>query len=84
MNGIIDPQHLQAATRFKKLYSTYEKNRDFINVGAYRTGSDPEIDEAIAMFPRLQAFIQQNHTEKSGYADSLQNLYDLFGGQEPE
>ena len=82
MNSIIDEHHLDAATRFKKLYSTYEKNRDFINVGAYRLGTDPEIDLAIQYFPLLQAFIQQGRSDKSEYPASLADLYSLF--REPE
>ena len=84
MNGIIDDQHLEAATRFKKLYSTYEKNRDFINVGAYRTGTDPEIDLAIQFFPLLQAFIQQGRSDKSAFSASLADLYSLFNVTEAQ
>jgi len=80
MNSIIDPQHQQAATRFKKLYSIYEKNRDLINVGAYRSGTDPEIDLAIDYFPRLQAFIQQGQHDKADYQASLTALNALFSG----
>lgn len=80
MNSIIDDQQLEAAARFKRLYSTYEKNRDFINVGAYRAGTDPEIDLAIQYFPRLQAFIQQGRSDKSSYPASLADLYSLFNG----
>jgi flagellum-specific ATP synthase len=75
MSGIVDERHLAAAVRFKKLYSIFQKNRDFINVGAYRAGADPEIDEAIEFFPLLQAFIQQERSEKSVYSSSLEDLY---------
>ncbi len=78
MNSIIDPRHLEAATRFKKLYSLYEKNSDLINVGAYRAGTDQEIDLAIQLFPRLLAFLQQGQTDKSAYQASLDDLYSLI------
>ncbi|MCB1671995.1 MAG: FliI/YscN family ATPase [Gammaproteobacteria bacterium] len=82
MNGIVEPRHQEAATRFKKLYSVYEKNRDLINVGAYRPGADPEIDLAIRYFPRLLSFIQQGQTEKSTYQTSLTELFELFDRKE--
>jgi len=78
MNSITTPNHLSAATRFKKLYSNYEKNRDLINVGAYRAGMDSEIDEAVQYFPMLQNFIQQGQDQKADYTNSLNTLLTLL------
>ncbi|MEZ5490673.1 MAG: FliI/YscN family ATPase [Gammaproteobacteria bacterium] len=84
MNSIIEPRHQEAATRFKRLYSAFEKNRDFINVGAYRAGTDPEIDLAIHYYPLLQAFAQQGQTEKASYQQSLEDLFALFDRTQAE
>lgn len=78
MSSIIPERHSAAALDFKKLYSTYEQNRDLINVGAYQEGSDPTIDLAINYFPALQQFIQQGSSEKSDYQESLQRLFSLM------
>lgn len=78
MSSIISERHSAAALDFKKLYSTYEQNRDLINVGAYQEGSDPTIDLAINYFPALQQFIQQGSSEKSDYQESLQRLFSLM------
>lgn len=77
MSNIVDNQHAAAAINFKQIYSTYEQNRDLINVGAYQAGSDPSIDTAIRYFPILQKFIQQGSQEKSTYQQSLEALYSL-------
>ncbi len=77
MSNIVDDRHAAAAISFKKLYSSYEQNRDLINVGAYQPGSDPVIDAAIEYFPLLQEFIQQGSSERSDYQQSLQKLYEL-------
>ncbi|GJM11663.1 MAG: flagellum-specific ATP synthase FliI [Pseudohongiella sp.] len=74
MNGIIGPEHSAAAIRFKKLYSTYEQNRDLINVGAYQAGSDSSIDEALRFYPNLLEFIQQQESESCSYLDSVAQL----------
>ena len=50
--------------RFKPLYSRYQRNRDLISVGAYAAGSDPLLDEAIALHPRIEAFLQQDMKER--------------------
>ena len=52
--------------RFKQLYSRYQRSRDLISVGAYVRGSDPLLDEAIALYPQLEAFLQQDmHQSRS-------------------
>jgi len=82
MSNIVDDRHSRAAIKFKQLYSTYEQNRDLINVGAYQFGSDPAIDTAIRYFPLLQNFIQQASQEKSDYQQSLEELYTLLSQEE--
>lgn len=78
MVGITTPQHQAASRKLKQLYSRYERSRDLINVGAYSSGADPMLDEAIRKFPRIQAFLQQEIVEKAGINESLEGLYALF------
>ena len=77
MNDVASPEHQQAATRFKKLYSTYQKNHDLISVGAYQYGSDPEIDDAIDFHASLMQFLKQHSDEAVSYDDSIKELIDL-------
>ncbi|ANB02793.1 flagellar protein export ATPase FliI [Ectothiorhodospira sp. BSL-9] len=83
MNDIVDPGHVQAARQFKQLYSQYQQNRDLISVGAYQKGSDPRVDEAIALFPRLERFLQQDLREAVNFKKSLRALEDLVSRREP-
>ena len=82
MNGIVVPDQSAAAIEFKKLYSLYEQNKDLISVGAYRAGSDPQIDRAMETMPKLLAYIQQARAEESNYQNSLHELLSLFRPQE--
>jgi flagellum-specific ATP synthase len=59
MPQLVTPEHLELARRFKQLYSRYQRARDLLAVGAYAPGSDPLLDRAIALYPRLEAFLQQ-------------------------
>lgn len=79
MVEIVAPEHEQAARRFRQIYSTYRQNRDLISVGAYQPGSDPRIDEAIAMYPQLTEFLQQHMGERVGWPDSLAGLATALG-----
>jgi flagellum-specific ATP synthase len=78
MQDIAPPDHLDLARRFRHTLATYQQNRDLINIGAYHRGSDPRVDAAIAMWPRMQKFLQQNITERVNQAESVRALAQLF------
>ncbi len=79
MSAIVTPEHLKAAHRFRNLMSTYMRNRDLIAVGAYRKGADPQLDEAVAMYPRLESYLAQGRLEKASFADARRQLFELVG-----
>ncbi len=74
MTEIVSPEHLESVRRFRQLYSTYEQNRDLINVGAYAKGGDPRVDEAIKFHPRLVNFLQQDMRQPVNMIDSIDSL----------
>jgi flagellum-specific ATP synthase len=78
MHSITDSVHQQAARRLKQLYSRYERSRDLISVGAYAPGSDPVLDQAIALNEKIEAFLCQEITDKVGMLESLGQLTSLF------
>ncbi|MEB0139858.1 MULTISPECIES: flagellar protein export ATPase FliI [unclassified Undibacterium] len=78
MHSITDPEHQQLSRRLKQLYSRYERSRDLISVGAYAPGSDPLLDEAIRLQPRITAFLQQDILQKCSISESLAGLRALF------
>ncbi|NVK89042.1 MAG: flagellar protein export ATPase FliI [Gammaproteobacteria bacterium] len=80
---ISQPEHLLNVKTFKRLYSTYMRNRDLINIGAYEKGSDKEIDEAIELMPAIRAFLQQNVDESRTIEESLEGL-DWLVNQIPQ
>ncbi|MGH8807322.1 MAG: flagellum-specific ATP synthase FliI, partial [Noviherbaspirillum sp.] len=78
MHSITTNEHQQLSRRLKKLTARYQRSRDLISVGAYSAGSDPVLDEAIALHTRIESFLQQGITERSGVAESLGQLSALF------
>ena len=63
MQTLLAPADLKLANRFRRLWSLYQQNVDLIQVGAYQTGSNAEIDQAIILRPEMEAFLQQDmHT----------------------
>jgi flagellum-specific ATP synthase len=78
MHSITTPEHQKFSRKLKQLYSRYERSRDLISVGAYSPGSDPLLDEAIRLYPRIVAFLQQDIHDKSTIPQSLYELSALF------
>jgi len=82
MHEISPAPQLQMARRLRQTLSTYEHNRDLIAIGAYQRGSDPRVDAAIAMWPRIQKFLQQDMRERVTFTDSISALADVLEGGE--
>ncbi|NLX71477.1 MAG: flagellar protein export ATPase FliI [Clostridiales bacterium] len=77
MRDITKPEHYEAATMIKTLMAAYREARDLINIGAYRRGSNAEIDEAIEKMPQINDFLQQTVDENSSFDDTRQWLYKI-------
>ena len=71
MTALIDETHLDHVRQFKQMLSRYQRNRDLIAVGAYAPGRDAQLDRAIALYPRIEAFLQQGFRECAPFASSL-------------
>ncbi|MDG6777635.1 flagellar protein export ATPase FliI [Thiomicrorhabdus sp. zzn3] len=79
MVEIVSKEQLGLARRFKQLYSTYQQNQDLINVGAYRKGTDPQIDAAIQKYPLLNQFLSQEIGECFDVKHSTLELQKTLG-----
>ncbi|SDY48036.1 flagellar protein export ATPase FliI [Nitrosomonas halophila] len=77
MANLAPPKQIDWAQRFKGLYARYQRNHDLISVGAYVAGSDPQLDQAIKLYPALESFLRQGMFEQESHADSMQKFYAL-------
>lgn len=82
LHAITDDEHREYITRFRRIYSTYQRHRDLIAVGAYETGSDPAVDQAIATWPAIEAFLRQSHEQREDFAASQAALQALLAASE--
>ena len=78
MHNIVAPEHLQRVRRFKQLYSRFRRDRDLVAVGAYVAGTDALLDQAIALYPRMEAFLTQDMRACVRHGDSLRELEALL------
>jgi flagellum-specific ATP synthase len=80
MHNVVGQEHFQLARQFRAIYSRYQKSSDLIQVGAYLSGSDPQIDEAIRLQPGMAAFLQQDMREAAPLDGSVPALVVAMEG----
>jgi len=78
MTALIEPSQFEAVRSLKQMLSRYQRNRDLISVGAYAPGHDAQLDRAIALYPKIEAFLQQPMHERADYAAATRQLHGLF------
>lgn len=80
MNQIVDQDHLEAAQQIRTIMSLYEENSELIHIGAYKKGTDPDIDRAIEFYPSVKKLLQQHVTESVTYEETIQRMEMLLNG----
>ena len=79
-NSEYENQLLMAARR---LLATYENMAELIRLGAYRRGTDPDVDRAMHYYPQLETFITQREHEPATLAEGYTQLGKVLGLEPP-
>jgi flagellum-specific ATP synthase len=77
MNTLATEDHKRAATKIREMLSTYLKNEDLLNIGAYKKGSSEDIDRAIDYYPKIVSFLKQETNETISMEESIRSLIQL-------
>jgi flagellum-specific ATP synthase len=78
MSMVASKEHRAAAGKLKNVLATYNEAEDLINIGAYKKGSNPDIDFAISKIKAVNDFIMQDVDDKFTLEESLKLLNELF------
>jgi len=78
MNDIAPKQQIAAANRLKELLAVYRDAEDLINIGAYKAGTNEDIDTALASIKSIWAYLQQSTDEPSTFDEAQRRLAQLF------
>jgi flagellum-specific ATP synthase len=79
-----DPAFLPVITRGRQVMATFSDMEELIRLGAYRTGSNAEVDEAIRLNPLLEDFLRQAKDEVTSIADGDRRLQQILKTLETE
>lgn len=78
MSQIADKHQKELAGRLKNVMATYTEAEDLINIGAYKSGSNKNIDYAISKIDRVNEFLLQATDEKITFEDEIRRLEEVF------
>ena len=78
MSQICDKEHKQTAGKIKNIMATYADAEDLINIGAYKAGSNPDIDEAIQKIKAVNEFLLQTTDEKVGFEEAVERMKSVI------
>ncbi|MCB0365221.1 MAG: FliI/YscN family ATPase [Bdellovibrionaceae bacterium] len=80
MRFIISDHHLAMALFIRENMAVYKEAEDLLNIGAYKEGSNPKIDQAVQIHDGIEAFLRQGEREASPPGETLGGMQNLTGG----
>jgi len=75
MLDVTDERHQQAAAKLRQIMAVHRDAEDLVNIGAYVKGSNPEIDEALRVMPKIREFLKQGLFETSSLDDVVDAIH---------
>ncbi|MBF0849498.1 flagellar protein export ATPase FliI [Gluconobacter sp. R75690] len=76
--GCNSPEENALTQRARAAMATYQRMADMIRLGAYKPGTDHEVDEAIALMPKLNEFLSQGRNERTTRAEAFEQLAQIM------
>ncbi len=78
MADIADEEHIEKASFVRGVMATYRQAQDLISIGAYKAGSNPEIDKAIELIEPINDMLKQKISENFSMEETLELLNTIY------
>jgi len=82
MDELVDDGHARGATFVRQCLAAYREGRDLIEIGAYKPGTNPKLDQALARMSAIETFLRQGRHEASSLAETIELLALVARGAE--
>ncbi|MEG2708154.1 MAG: flagellum-specific ATP synthase FliI, partial [Vagococcus sp.] len=82
MKSIVSKEHNEKAGLLKENMAIYADAKDLIDIGAYKVGTNPKVDQAIELQPSIKSFLVQKVDEPSSYKETVQALNQVFSSKQ--
>lgn len=75
---VAEPAQKEAARAIREALATYQRSEDLINLGAYVAGSNPQLDAAMRLRPRIVEFLRQRPDERADPAETVARMGSIL------
>lgn len=79
MSDVAGEKHRTQSRKLRSLIANYAEMEDYISIGAYAPGKNPELDEAVRKHQAIRKFLRQDVAEKAPLVETLAMLEKLTG-----
>ena len=77
MPAVTTPEHRERAMLIRQLLAAYARSEDLVRIGAYKAGSDLDLDRALAARQKLRAFLEQKPEERPSFEQTFSQMLAL-------
>jgi len=77
MPAVTEPKHREDAALMRKMLAVYARSEDLVRIGAYKPGSDPDLDRALKARGAMRNFMTQDSREQIRFTDCVRRLTAL-------
>jgi flagellum-specific ATP synthase len=77
MSAVATPEHRHAAMRVRRWMAAYTRSEDLVRIGAYKSGTDGELDQALRLMPGIRRFLEQTSHEKETFQRCIERIQAL-------
>lgn len=78
MRNVSSPEHVKMAQKMREILATYREAEDLINIGAYKSGSNPRIDKAVKLIEGVNQFLKQAVEDGASFNQCLRQMQGLL------
>ena len=84
MSSIVTKEQKALAGRLKNVMAAYSESEDLINIGAYKAGSNKDIDYAISKIDKVNEFLTQETYAKMSFDEEIEEMRKIFDEPGPD
>jgi flagellum-specific ATP synthase len=79
MRQIVPREFMDLSRRMREMIAVYREAEDLVNIGAYRAGANPKIDEALRLYPEIEQFLRQDVEDATSIEDCARRMVQIMG-----
>ncbi|MFI3114675.1 MAG: flagellar protein export ATPase FliI [Clostridia bacterium] len=79
MNNLATPEHKACAGKLRSSMAVYRENEDLISIGAYKSGTNQELDSAVEIIPKINDFLRQEVDDPFKFEETVNLLKTTVG-----